>query len=84
MNEKERLIKAIEDTKKTVQSIDKQINEINGYLSKFDNVSIDELPMELQDSLIGLINSRNKLIRNRNEGQRLVEQTELLLKIGEQ
>ena len=84
MNEKERLIKQIETTKKAIKDLDDHINKINELLSHYDDVSIDELPMEFQNSIMDLMKTKTQLIRQRLSGQDLVTKCELLLKIGEQ
>lgn len=83
MNEKERLIKQIEKVKMAVRDIDDHINKINELLSHYDNVSIDELPMEFQNSVIEIMKTRNELIRHKLAGQQLIAKSELLLSIGE-
>ena len=83
MNEKERLIKQIEKTKMAVRDIDDHINKINELLSHYDNVSIDELPMEFQNSVIDIMKTRNELIKHKLAGQQLIVKCELLLSIGE-
>ena len=83
MNEKERLIKQIEKTKMAVRDIDDHINKINELLSHYDNVSIDELPMGFQNSVIDIMKTRNELIRHKLAGQQLIAKCELLLSIGE-
>ena len=83
MNEKERLIKQIEKMKMAVRDIDDHINKINELLSHYDNVSIDELPMEFQNSVIEIMKTRNELIRHKLAGQQLIAKSELLLSIGE-
>lgn len=84
MNEKERLINQIENTKKAIKDLDDHINKINELLSHYDDVSIDELPMEFQNSIMDLMKTKTQLIRQRLSGQALVTKCELLLKIGEQ
>lgn len=83
MNEKERLIKQIEKMKMAVRDIDDHINMINELLRHYDNVSIDELPMEFQNSVIEIMKTRNELIRHKLAGQQLIAKSELLLSIGE-
>ena len=84
MNEKERLIKQIEKTKKAIKDLDDHINKINELLSHYDDVSIDELPTEFQNSIMDLMKTKTRLIQQRLSGQTLVTKCELLLKIGEQ
>ena len=84
MNEKERLIKQIEKTKKAIKDLDDHINKINELLSHYDDVSIDELPTEFQNSIMDLMKTKTRLIQQRLSGQALVTKCELLLKIGEQ
>lgn len=83
MNDKERLEKQIEKTKMAVRDIDDHINKINELLSHYDNVSIDELPMEFQNSVIDIMKTRNELIRHKLASQQLIAKCELLLSIGE-
>ena len=83
MNEKEQLIKQIEKMKMAVRDIDDHINMINELLRHYDNVSIDELPMEFQNSVIEIMKTRNELIRHKLAGQQLIAKSELLLSIGE-
>ena len=83
MNGKERLIKQIEKMKMAVRDIDDHINMINELLSHYNNVSIDELPMEFQNSVIEIMKTRNELIRHKLSGQQLIAKSELLLSIGE-
>ena len=84
MNEKERLIKQIEKTKKVIKDLDDHINKINELLNHYNDVSIDELPMEFQNSIMDLMKTKTRLIQQRLSGQALVTTCELLLKIGEQ
>lgn len=49
---------------------------IDALLSVVDNVSIDELPMELQENLMTLIKQRNELIQCRIEGLKMIKFTE--------
>lgn len=84
MNEKERLIKQIEKTKKAIKDLDDHINKINELLSHYDDVSIDELPTEFQNSIMDLMKTKTQLIQQRLSGQALVKRCEMLLKIGEQ
>ena len=64
--------------------LDSHICKINEMLSDYDNVSIDELPMEFQDSIINLMKAKSRLIQQKAQSQELITRCEkLLLLFGE-
>lgn len=76
---KEKIIKELEKLKASVKDIDTNIKMIDALLSVVDNVSIDELPMELQENIMTLIKQRNELIQCRIEGLKLIKLSEELI-----
>lgn len=76
---KEKIINELEKLKASVKDIDTNIEMIDVLLSVVDNVSIDELPMELQENIMTLIKQRNELIQCRIEGLKLIKLSEELI-----
>ena len=75
---KENIIDALEKMKASIKDIDTNIKMIDVLLSSI-NASIDELPIELQESIMTLIKQRQELICHRIEGLRLIKLTEELI-----
>ena len=72
------VIDALEKMKASIKDIDTNIKMIDVLLSSI-NTSIDELPMELQESIMTLIKQRQELVCHRIEGLRLIKLTEELI-----
>ena len=75
---KENIIKELEKLKASVKDIDTNIKMIDVLLSSI-NTSIDELPMELQESIMTLIKQRQELVCHSIEGLKLIKLTEELI-----
>ena len=76
---KEKIIKELEKVKASIKDIGTGIKMADALLSAVDNVSIDELPMELQENIMTLIKQRNELIQCRIEGLKLIKLSEELI-----
>ena len=84
MSNAEKLRQKIEKMKISMTDLDNHIYKINEMLSNYDNVSIDELPMEFQDSIIDLMKAKSRLIQQKLLSQELITKSEkLLLLFGE-
>lgn len=84
MSNEEKLRQKIEKMKISMTDLDNHICRINEMLSDYDNVSIDELPMEFQDSIINLMKAKSRLIQQKLSSQELIARCEkLLLLFGE-
>ena len=84
MSNEEKLRQKIEKMKISMTDLDNHIYKINEMLSNYDNVSIDELPMEFQDSIIDLMKAKSRLIQQKLSSQELITKCEkLLLLFGE-
>ena len=84
MSNEEKLRQKIEKMKISMTDLDNHICKINEMLSNYDNVSIDELPMEFQDSIIDLMKAKSRLIQQKLSSQELITRCEkLLLLFGE-
>ena len=84
MSNEEKLRQKIEKMKISMTDLDNHIYKINEMLSDYDNVSIDELPMEFQDSIINLMKAKSRLIQQKLSSQELITKCEkLLLLFGE-
>ena len=84
MSNAEKLRQKIEKMKISMTDLDNHIYKINEMLSNYDNVSIDELPMEFQDSIIDLMKAKSRLIQQKLLSQELITKCEkLLLLFGE-
>ena len=84
MSNEEKLRQKIEKMKISMTDLDNHIYKINEMLSDYDNVSIDELPMEFQDSIINLMKAKSRLIQQKLSSRELITKCEkLLLLFGE-
>lgn len=84
MSNEEKLRQKIEKMKISMTDLDNHIYKINEMLNDYDNVSIDELPMEFQDSIINLMKAKSRLIQQKLSSQELITKCEkLLLLFGE-
>ena len=84
MKEREQLIKELEKAKQALSNTETNIDMIDDVLGIWKTVTIDEVPMELRDGIETLWHQRNVLWFQRLKLMDLIQQSELLLKIGEQ
>lgn len=84
MKEREQLIKELEKAKQALSNIETNIDMIDDVLGIWKTATIDEVPMGLRDRIETLWHQRNVLWFQRLKLMDLIQQSELLLKIGEQ
>lgn len=84
MKERERLIEELEKAKQALRNAETNIDMIDDALGIWKTATIDEVPMELRDGIETLWHQRSVLWFQRLTLMDLIQQSELLLKIGEQ
>lgn len=84
MKEREQLIKELEKAKQALRNAETNIDMIDDVLGIWKTATIDEVPMELRDGIETLWHQRSVLWFQRLTLMDLIQQSELLLKIGEQ
>ena len=84
MKEREQLIEELEKAKQALRNAETNIDMIDDALGIWKTALIDEVPMELRDGIETLWHQRNVLWFQRLKLMDLIQQSELLLKIGEQ
>ena len=84
MKEREQLIEELEKAKQALRNAETNIDMIDDALGIWKTALIDEVPMELRDGIETLWHQRSVLWFQRLKLMDLIQQSELLLKIGEQ
>ena len=84
MKEREQLIEELEKAKQALRNAETNIDMIDDVLGIWKTALIDEVPMELRDGIETLWHQRSVLWFQRLKLMDLIQQSELLLKIGEQ